>query len=270
MQRPWNWTRLAGQWHPATQGFWHGPISFQLSQVLVQPGPQVSYTAPCLHWVAEGREQKTGVSSRHTCEASAPTASASLTRAGGVGPPQHGHGLPGAGSAVGDEGLAVAVLMDRTLAHVRHTRPAGDTRVTSGSFDTNRARQTAFCVSAPVKRAEVDHAVTLLKLPRLQLLTLAVGAELDLDGAGAQEGRGPAQRGLLGAHLVSVHAPRLGELVHVELELAVAAHGVVALVAVVVAAEAAEAAAQVRGGHHLHEAVAVPRYLQACGKEGRR
>lgn len=53
MQRPWNSTRLAGQWQPATQGLWHGPISFQLSQVLVQPGPQVSYTAPCLHWVAE-------------------------------------------------------------------------------------------------------------------------------------------------------------------------------------------------------------------------
>lgn len=58
MQRPWNCTRLAGQWQPATQGFWHGPISFQLSQVLVQPGPQVSYTAPCLHWVADGRKEK--------------------------------------------------------------------------------------------------------------------------------------------------------------------------------------------------------------------
>lgn len=58
MQRPWNSTRLAGQWHPATQGLWHGPISFQLSQVFVHPGPQVSYTAPCLHCVAEGREDK--------------------------------------------------------------------------------------------------------------------------------------------------------------------------------------------------------------------
>lgn len=57
MQRPWNSTRLAGQWQPAMQGLWQGPISFQLSQVLVQPGPQVSYTAPCLHWVAE----KTGL-----------------------------------------------------------------------------------------------------------------------------------------------------------------------------------------------------------------
>lgn len=60
MQRPWNSTRLAGQWQPATQGLWHGPISFQLSQVLVQPGPQVSYTAPCLHWVAGGRVKKKG------------------------------------------------------------------------------------------------------------------------------------------------------------------------------------------------------------------
>ena len=41
MQRPWNRTRLAGQWQPATQGLWQGPISFQLSQVLVQPGPHV-------------------------------------------------------------------------------------------------------------------------------------------------------------------------------------------------------------------------------------
>lgn len=57
MQRPWNSTRLAGQWQPATQGLWHGPISFQFSQVLVQPGPQVSYTAPCLHWVAGGWEE---------------------------------------------------------------------------------------------------------------------------------------------------------------------------------------------------------------------
>lgn len=58
MQWPWLRTRLAGQWQPATQGLWHGPISFQLSQVLVQPGPQVSYTAPCLHCVAAERQTK--------------------------------------------------------------------------------------------------------------------------------------------------------------------------------------------------------------------
>lgn len=50
-------TKFAGQWQPATQGLLHGPISFQLSQVLAHPGPQVSYTAPCLHWVA-GKKKK--------------------------------------------------------------------------------------------------------------------------------------------------------------------------------------------------------------------
>lgn len=58
MQCPWFSTRLAGQWHPATQDLLHGPISFQLSQVLVQPGPQVSYTAPCLHCVAAERDRQ--------------------------------------------------------------------------------------------------------------------------------------------------------------------------------------------------------------------
>lgn len=58
MHRPWNITRLAGQWQPATHGLRHGPISFQLSQVLVQPGPQVSYTASCLHWVADERKKR--------------------------------------------------------------------------------------------------------------------------------------------------------------------------------------------------------------------
>lgn len=47
----------------------------------------------------------------------------SLTHTSGVGPPEDGHSLPLAGSAVGDEGLTVAVFMDRTLTHVRHTRP---------------------------------------------------------------------------------------------------------------------------------------------------
>ena len=46
-----------------------------------------------------------------------------LTHTGGVGPPEDGDSLPLAGSAVGDEGLTVAVFMDRTLTHVRHTRP---------------------------------------------------------------------------------------------------------------------------------------------------
>lgn len=50
----------------------------------------------------------------------------SLTHTGGVGLPENGHSLPLAGSAVGDEGLAVAVFMDRTLTHVRHTRPTNE------------------------------------------------------------------------------------------------------------------------------------------------
>lgn len=51
-------TKFAGQWQPATHGLLHGPISFQLSQVLAHPGPQVSYTAPCLHWVARKKKKK--------------------------------------------------------------------------------------------------------------------------------------------------------------------------------------------------------------------
>lgn len=47
----------------------------------------------------------------------------SLTHTGGVGLPGDRYSLPLAGSAVGDEGLTVAVFMDRTLTHVRHTRP---------------------------------------------------------------------------------------------------------------------------------------------------
>lgn len=51
-------TKFAGQWQPAMHGLLHGPISFQLSQVFTHPGPQVSYTAPCLHWVAEKEGRK--------------------------------------------------------------------------------------------------------------------------------------------------------------------------------------------------------------------
>ena len=47
---------------------------------------------------------------------------------------------------------------------------------------------------SPVERGVVHHAVALLKLPGLDLLTLPVSAELDLDAAGAQEGRRPVGR----------------------------------------------------------------------------
>lgn len=105
--------------------------------------------------------------------------------------------------------------------------------------------------------------MALLELPRLDLLTLAVGTELDLDAGRAEKrGRVPKGRSLLAAQLVAIQSPRLGKLVHVELEEAVAAHGVVALVAVVVAAKATEAPPQVGRCHYLHEAVAVPGDLQ--------
>lgn len=104
--------------------------------------------------------------------------------------------------------------------------------------------------------------MALLKLPRLQLLALPVGAELDFDAAGTQEGRRPSRWMLLGANLVSLDSPRLCKLVHVELEMAVTSHCVVALVSVVVATEAAEASTQVGSGHDLHETVTIPRDLQ--------
>lgn len=103
-----------------------------------------------------------------------------------------------------------------------------------------------------------------LKLPRLNLLALPVGAELDFDAARAEEGRRPARQRLLGANLVPLDSPRLCKLVHVELELPVASHGVVSLVAVVVATKAAEASTQVGSSHNLHETVAVPCDLQTC------
>lgn len=52
-----------------------------------------------------------------------------LTHAGSVGLPGHGDPLPLTGSAVGDEGLTVAVFVDGTLTHVRHTRPRRAARV---------------------------------------------------------------------------------------------------------------------------------------------
>lgn len=91
-----------------------------------------------------------------------------------------------------------------------------------------------------------------------------MGAELDFDAAGAQEGRWPARRVLLGANLISLDSPRLGKLVHVEFELPVASHGVVTLVAVVVATKAAQASTQVGGSHNLNKTVTVPGDLQTC------
>lgn len=91
-----------------------------------------------------------------------------------------------------------------------------------------------------------------------------MGAELDFDAAGTQEGRWAARQVLLRANFISLNSPRLGELIHVKLEQAVTSHGVVALVAVVVSAKAAEASAQVGSGHDLHETVTIPCYLQTC------
>lgn len=60
----------------------------------------------------------------------------SLTHTSGVGPPEDGYSLPLAGSAVGDEGLTVAVFMDRTLTHVRHTRPTESRRTEDKIYQT--------------------------------------------------------------------------------------------------------------------------------------
>lgn len=117
---------------------------------------------------------------------------------------------------------------------------------------------------SPVERSKVDHTVALLKLPRLYLLTLPMGAELDFDAAGAQERRRPARRMLLGANLVSINSPRLGKLIHVKLKVAVASHRVIALVAIVVAAKATQASTQVGSSDNLHETVTIPCYLQTC------
>lgn len=60
----------------------------------------------------------------------------SLTHTSGVGPPEDGYSLPLTGSAVGDEGLTVAVFMDRTLTHVRHTRPTESRRAEDKMYQT--------------------------------------------------------------------------------------------------------------------------------------
>lgn len=106
--------------------------------------------------------------------------------------------------------------------------------------------------------------MALLKLPRLYLLTLSVSTEFDFDAAGAQEGSRSARRVLLRAKLVPLDSPRLGKLVHVKLEMAVASHGVISFVAVVVSAKTAEASTQMGGCHNLYETVAVPGDLKTC------
>lgn len=60
----------------------------------------------------------------------------SLTHTSGVGPPEDRYSLPLTGSAVGDEGLTVAVFMDRTLTHVRHTRPTESRRTEDEIYQT--------------------------------------------------------------------------------------------------------------------------------------
>lgn len=89
-----------------------------------------------------------------------------------------------------------------------------------------------------------------------------MGPKLDFDTARAQERCWPARWMLLGANLVSINAPRLCKLVHIELELAVTSHGVVTLVPIVVTAKATETAAQVWSGYNLDKAVTIPCDLQ--------
>lgn len=69
---------------------------------------------------------------------------------------------------------------------------------------------------------------------------------------------------MFSANFISLDSPRLCKLVHVKLELAIASHGVVALVTVVVAAKATEAPAQMRSSYNLHKTVTVPCDLQTC------
>lgn len=71
---------------------------------------------------------------------------------------------------------------------------------------------------------------------------------------------------MFGANLISLDSPRLCKLVHVKLELAVTAHGIVALVAIVVAAKATEAPTQMRSSYNLHKTVTIPCDLQTCRK----
>lgn len=104
--------------------------------------------------------------------------------------------------------------------------------------------------------------MALLKLPRLYLLAFPVGPEFDSNTSRAQEGRWPARWMLLGAEFISFNLPRLCELIHVKLELAVASHGVVALVAIVVPTKTAETATQVWGRYNFYKTVTVPRDLQ--------
>lgn len=59
----------------------------------------------------------------------------------------------------------------------------------------------------PVKRGEVNHMVTFLKLPGFKLLALSMGTELDFDTAVAQIGRWVTRRVLLRANLVSIYSP---------------------------------------------------------------
>lgn len=91
-----------------------------------------------------------------------------------------------------------------------------------------------------------------------------MGAKFDFDTARAHERRRPARRRLPRANLVSLDSPRLGKIVHIELELAITSHGIITLVAIVVATEATKATAQVGGCYHLHKTVTIPGYLQTC------
>ena len=68
-------------------------------------GSFLNYTHPLTFSPTPGRDRRRAAPLTHAC---------------GVGPPEDGDPLPLAGSAVGDEGLAVAVLVDRALTHVRH------------------------------------------------------------------------------------------------------------------------------------------------------
>lgn len=159
--------------------------------------------------------------------------------------------------------------MHWTLTHICHTWPTEGRdliRLRAGVWlDFNNENGTCILTHhSLVERSKVDHTVALLKLPWLYFLALPVGTELDLDTAGAKEGGRPASWMLLGTNLVSVNSPRLGKLIHVKLELAIASHCIIALVAVVVATKTTQPSTQVGSSYNLHKTVTIPCYLQAC------
>lgn len=74
-----------------------------------------------MQWCHSGYCQISNILHQQLKKKAACLVAESLTHANVVRLPLDGHSLPLTGSAVGNEGLTVAVFMDWTLTHVRHT-----------------------------------------------------------------------------------------------------------------------------------------------------